>query len=597
MVNCNSSILNLTTIFVLAAECVGGEIKHRSWPIQAAPAAVVKTIDFGDFEMVRRPDGKLWSNRHEGPTHMMVQSLSGLAAQAVNEGRLDELVWIDLGIGSYPDWFESTVRRLNLEVRGPVEPWDLVERYRQKGLIEGYVLYRFGHNQPSVNVATVVAGLRRAIMISEGQEEKARAHGLKMIMDVRERDEAWCFEQFRDELNRSYLLAQNPFKPNSRDLAIAHRMMVIFGMDEPAESVYRWLEPLSPVIGWNRGDEGETVAQISRYGHVLMPADWSMNIPLLSAGSHLREDASMFRSVDPREIDWEGESSAVAFLMSDGDNIQWMQNDFVGGPDFWSNRHHGQFPVGWGLPYAELEEMAPAILEKLKSTQPPNSTPCLNLGYYYPDLLGQAYPREKRQELLRMLARRAGHYLTRNGGRVLMFISMNVKSPAAMEAYRVLAAETEGLLGIITLQYAPYDAGAGEIFWFENAEGRPIPVVTTAYTIWANSRPEHSRSANPQEVIEMMRAEAADRNAAGEDYFACGVAHVWSRFKRGRSAGGQGSHGDRAGSRGLSPLAWALEDIGDGMAVVSPEELLWRIMMSRNPEAAQAMIDKLYSKD
>lgn len=588
-------VLILVAISTATAKHLPGASEdHRVWPTQRAPRAVMRTTNMDTFERVRSPQGCLWSNPHQGPTHVLAQSLAGLAAKAVNENRHDELVWIDLSSGSYPRWFDRTVENLGIEVRGPIEPWDLLQRYIDNGLVDGYVLYRFGSGEPSINVATVIAGLKNAAMISEGQEERAVAMGLRRIADVRDKDEAWAFERYRDRLNPAFALAQNPNKPNSRDIAIAHNMMVIFGMDAPTEDVFKWLRPMAPIIGWNHGDEGRTVAQMSRYGHTLMPADWSMNIPVMSAGAHAMAPSKSFRTFDPRKIDWNDKTSAVAFLMSDGDNIQWMQNNFVCSTSFWSNESHGDYPIGWGLPYSELDEMAPVIIEELKRSQPADSTPCLNLGYYYPDLLGEAYDVEQRQDILKSLAHRAGYHLQRHGAGVLMFLCKDVLSDDAQEAYRVLVAETEGLAGIITLQYAPYDGGEGRIFWYENADGIEIPVITSAYTTWANSSPNHRRTGNPSEIIELINSNAEKLREHDEPFFACTIVHVWSRYlQRDGEIIDQHPHG--RGERGMSPLTWVVDDLADDIMLVSPEELIWRLRMQRNPEQTRRAIELLGS--
>ena len=37
----------------------------------------------------------------------------------------------------------------------------------------------------------------------------------------------------------------------------------------------------------------------------------------------------------------------VAFLMSDGDNIQWMYNTFAVQPSWWASPDRGKVPLGW----------------------------------------------------------------------------------------------------------------------------------------------------------------------------------------------------------------------------------------------------------
>ena len=242
---------------------------YRWWPNQKAPKAVVY-IDFKDFEPVEHPSGKKLKPipgldpLHLGPEHMLCQSIAGLTAKAVNEGRLDEMLWIGMEDNKdYARWYSMIKDRLDLEERGRFKTWQLVKRYHDKGVIKGYILYSYDltPNGPttfrdgsdeSVNVATSLAGLYDAIIVSQGQQARAEEMGLKMLLDVRGKSETWCFENYRDKLNRDYVLDQDPQMPNNRAIAIANKMFVIYGLDEPTESVYAWLNPLSSVLGVER---------------------------------------------------------------------------------------------------------------------------------------------------------------------------------------------------------------------------------------------------------------------------------------------------------------------------------------------------------
>src|SRR4051812_30093871 len=67
--------------------------EDRWWPKQTLPEAIVRT-----------------TNQQESPAarvalEMMVQSVAGLAARAVNEGRGDELVWVNSSNENLEDWY------------------------------------------------------------------------------------------------------------------------------------------------------------------------------------------------------------------------------------------------------------------------------------------------------------------------------------------------------------------------------------------------------------------------------------------------------------------------------------------------------------
>src|SRR5215213_6101257 len=89
----------------------------RWWPVQKAPRVVVRGV--------AEPD------RAE---HLLLQSVAGLAAQAVNEGRGDEMVWIDESRRpDYARWHAGVVKRLGVREEGPFSTLDLVRRYARRG--------------------------------------------------------------------------------------------------------------------------------------------------------------------------------------------------------------------------------------------------------------------------------------------------------------------------------------------------------------------------------------------------------------------------------------------------------------------------------
>src|SRR5579859_2613539 len=174
----------------------------RWWPAQKFPHAIVRTTNQQEFSEPRVA------------LQMMVQSVAGLAAMAVNEGRGNELVWVDNGGGDLEKWYDRLLaRHPDLAVAGPVGPWDLADRYAKKGVIQGYILYRSdkspGDNNVdrpgidcSVNVATSLAGLLHGIIVDEALEKEAQAHGLKLLLDVRDKTQSWCFRTYKNQFNR-----------------------------------------------------------------------------------------------------------------------------------------------------------------------------------------------------------------------------------------------------------------------------------------------------------------------------------------------------------------------------------------------------------
>lgn len=589
----------MTTHLALIAIAIMAAVEQaevdRWFPDQAAPRGVARTVREDQFP------GPGLANR------MMVQSVAGLAARAVNEGRSDEMVWVTTRNTDVESWGSAILDRPGApESRGRFAPWDLVDRYRDRGVVKGYILYRLddspgavNEHRPgmdlSVNVATSLAGLLDGILIDERLEAEARAHGLERLADARGKGQAWCFETYKARFNRRLLVMQDPRKPNVRDLAIAQRALTIYGDDGPAAAALKWLEPLSPILGWNGGDEFQTTRASTLQGHFQTATDWCMNLPVLMAGGR-RNGPARVKAFDPREIDWTDRRSAVCFVGSDGDNVQWLQGDFFGNRSFWSNPGRGRVPFGWSCCFAHLSQLCPPAVDRAAADQTANDRFLeWGGGYYYPDLF--AADRPGRWDLLARHARRTWGRMKRDNTRVIGFNVADPESADAQRAYATFARETDGLLGILVFQYAPYEGGGGKTFWVRDGRGTEVPVITARYSIWehANNRP---RSGTPARVARLVRQTVSDTPEADLPRYDWVIAHAWSYFHRAPGADEDAENMPQAdaprqgGERGLAPVTWCVERLPKDVRAIGPEELVWRVRMKHDPARTLAEIDR-----
>jgi hypothetical protein len=580
----------------------------RWWPVQSVPAGLVRSGDHHAF-----PEPRL---AHQ----MLVQSVAGLAAKSVNAGSGDELVWVGTGNPDVEAWGTRALGRAGAPaMRGEFGPWELVERFARRGIVKGYILYRadrsageLNEHRPgmdlSVNVATSLAGVLDGVIVDEALEGEARARGLELLLDARDKTQAWCFETYRERFGRRMLCTQDPRKPNARDLAIAHRALTVYGPGEPLAEAMAWLEPLSPILGWNGGDEFDATRLSSVHGHLQTATDWCMNLPVLMAGSERAAAAAgtaaaaaapRVRGFDPRGIDWSDRRSGVCFVASDGDNVQWLTGDFFANRSYWASPDRGAIPFGWSACLAHLAQLCPPALEHAAATQAPRDRFVeWGGGYYYPDLFARDRP--DRWALLARHARRTWAFMERTGARVIGFNVAQHDAPDALRAYEVFAGETDGLLAILVFQYAPYEAGAGRVYWVRDRRGAEVPVITARYSIWAdaNARP---RAGTPAKVAREVRQTLASTPAAELPRYDWAIAHAWSYF---RAAPGTGDGDDAeavpsgapappaARVRGYTPVTWCADRLPADVRVIDPEEMAWRLRMRRNPAETRAAVDR-----
>ncbi len=387
--------LKLILVFIIltTSQIYSWEYNGRhGWPIQKAPNKLILT-DIG-------------STLEES---MLVESLSGLAAQAVNEGTFNEMMWINTNTPSYKIIFDKSVEALSIKDIKSMDMWDIVKYFKKKGVIKGYILYKSEKSRPngdpyrsyddanySVNVATVYSSLLKGILIDESQVAKAKKMGLRMLKDARYETDLECFNKNKSKLNNSSALSVPPLVHNLRDYAIAHKLMLYADKKEVIEPILKWVKPLSPILGWGCGDEYDFTSLISLWGHYNTATNWCLNLPFISS---VPSDAVSIKSkeVELNEIDFNNDKSYHSFVMSDGDNIQWSMNSYCDSPVYMGNSGCKELGLSWTLFPIGLSVVSPYTLEIMANNQGDKASFIeYGAGYQYPDLFAKNRPNSYR---------------------------------------------------------------------------------------------------------------------------------------------------------------------------------------------------------
>lgn len=553
-----SRLSKILTGFALlvALPAVAQNCPDNWWPVQKAPRSIVTC---------KLADGK------DAAGMNLAQSLSGLAARAVNDGRSSEGIWIDYANPNYAGYFRALLQRTGAKKSGVADVWKLLARLQQRKIVDGYVLYDLSANDNSINVATVYAGIYDAVLIDRKQEPKAISMGLRKLADAcgTAPTTGW-FDSVSNQLNRQLLVLVNPAIGNNRDYAIAHRAMVYYGVDSLLEHVLAWMKPLSPVVGWNKGDEFHHIAPCSRWGMINTVSDFCMNLPMLSIRTN--EPLPKIKHISPDAINWSATGQFRSFVLSDGDNMQWTSNQFLSSTDYWKNPARDKIPMSFTTCVSNLSMVSPDVYATFVNEQPPFiSLVEYGGGYLYPDLFGRSRPHP--DSVLRAYARILNRRMERIGASVLGIICRNLASAETKEACSIFAEEINGLTGIIAVQYSPYNGGDGKITWYKNREGISIPVVAAKYQLWANQK--RKGSGGPADIAQLM-----NRDTAGVS-FNWTIVHAWSRFeKTAEDSIRDIPKGDKNGERGVTPVAWTAARLQPANVVIPIEELLWRIRMN-----------------
>jgi hypothetical protein len=288
------------------------------------------------------------------------------------------------------------------------------------------------------------------------------------------------------------------------------------------------------------------------------------------------------------DLSWGDDVHYVTFIMSDGDNVQWLMGDFIEDQYkcYWSDPRRGSLPIGWTCCYADLAQLCPYALDYLFQTASPQDDFVLyGGGYYYPDLFGTHHPDS---DVMKTHAQRIGQYMQMGGLRLLAFNAAKWDSEAAIKAYSTCANEISGLLGIFTVQYAPYTAGGGAVKWVKGPEGQDVPVVSARYSIWGNANTPRDNA--PRVIAQRLNEQARLGSTSKEDSFSWVVVHAWSWFKElrkgepGEEEIDQKLGGQPGTARGFASVKACTDALDPNVRVVTPTELILRMRLMLRPE-------------
>ena len=522
--------------------------------------------------------------------HLLCQSLAGLTNRMVEEGKSDVAVWLydHGGKASYK------VSKQALEDMGICEQgvqnglelacsdYESVDglRLQLKDFFDGYVLTDVKNNPESGIVASVASHVYNSIIVDVRDKEYFEKAGYSMKYDATHKTTLDAWHEFKDKCSNEALVIMPVQTGELREFAIKNNLFVLnlnkkqgdprSGQNvDLLEEVLAWLQPNVPVYGWEQGvSEDQFVARISKSGHPMIPCDWSYNHSLTSLLYTERQQPVQAQSFNPKLIDFDKKRNYVSFFLSDGDNIQWMMQDFA--TSFYDVPEAIEVKMSYGLPVSTLSMMAPAQLHNLMNLRRDECSvlEMLGGGYYYIDTYSQ---NNNRNDNLKIAAERLAVSMRRYHVGLLGVMAMDVKSAASREAYQAFVDANDRLEGIIALQYSPYAGGGGEVFWVTNKNGYDIPVITVRYSLWDRI---HEREGSPDFIASKLKAEAQVES------FSAICVHAWSRFEG-------NAHGAAAARLCAGKLDGRFE-------VVNMQELVWRLRMSRHPEQTLEYLNKIF---
>lgn len=482
---------------------------------------------------------------------LLLASLQGLAAKYS-----EEQIFVNAGAGGLflpyikDDWgvkLSATVdsKQINLE--------NLAAHYKDN--IKGYILCSMDSGDDSIDVAISLAGLLDAAIATKANRKTLDNLGYECILDVTECDDQWLREsEYWDQLSRDIAFEQpSSMVPKLADYAILCGAYFNFydgRNNNEHKAMYKFLNDNAIVFGYNNTlGEFDTVKSFSELNIQMLPSDHAYNISTLSGFSvdSLTQKRASDAAVDVENV------HTVCFLMSDGDNMQWVLNNFATETKWFGSPLRGTFDMGWGIPPTSVDLIAPMATYLYDSMTERDEfvMELSGLGYTFPSKWGS----EQRQAMAGELS----EYMKRSDLRFAEILDDNGFNESVVSDFTA----QDGINGLFYIEYSHYAARNGKIIW---TNGKPT--VSAHYRLWAN---------NTDSSIEMLskRINNASTDPTDEKAYSFIIVHAWSGMKDGKLSDGGNT---------MEAISALIEKFDDNVEVVTPSEFMDRLIANCKPE-------------
>ncbi|WP_099328826.1 GxGYxYP domain-containing protein [Clostridium paraputrificum] len=436
----------------------------------------------------------------------MITTLQGIVSSKSNE----QIYILSDSEPDYKLWLEDLKKNYNVKYKVIKNPWKLLKTF--KSYVDGYILYTT-FNPPSINNACSLASLKNSLAIDEAIEEMVKEQGLtKLVKDCRNTDKYWAFNTLWDSgLNHSTVIEISPDKPMAlRDYAITSKSLVFYedNINDSSfrESIFKSMDDNSHCLGWGP-DEHTNVTIASKYGIDVTAADWSYNLSVLSSypstPQKQRQDAN-FKGEDGVHY--------VTFIMSDGDNQQWMLGSNYSAKNWFGSNYRGDFNLGWSI-NKSLYYLAPTVFHKYYDSA--NSSKYFDNFVTSPSGNGYMYPSKFPINKLDSYTNILSEYMKNvDQNYVLILDDEALYKTNVWDKYT----SHDNIHGLLYLNYYKNNSYEGKIVWSNNK-----PIVSCRDLLWWGLESENNLIDNINKRINLGYTDIKNPNSYSFVYV-----HVWS---------------------------------------------------------------------
>ena len=318
---------------------------------------------------------------------VLAESLQGIVAKSK--------VQIYLYNSNHKEWFDFLQTEYGIKMNKLNGLWELVEKYKSYIKDSGYVTYTAYdtketlENQQSINSACTIAGIENWLVVEKSLESAAQSRGFQKKVDGTY--ELTIFDKYSasGKLSKSFAVSAAYGIVSLRDFGIAVGAMFYYeDYRQGFSDVVGYLDNNAMLLGWLR-DEPRDVSICSSLGVMVEPSDWVENLSVFAAvgkGNYTKaKDVARYEVKDRTDVHY------IAFMMSDGDNLSYLQGAITE-EKFYGSSLRGEIPIGWFLSTATAT-LAPAYARYYYRNATNNDAFMAPLGAGY--IHTSAYPKDE----------------------------------------------------------------------------------------------------------------------------------------------------------------------------------------------------------
>eukprot|EP01105_Mastigella_eilhardi_P002262 TRINITY_DN12765_c0_g1_i1.p1 TRINITY_DN12765_c0_g1~~TRINITY_DN12765_c0_g1_i1.p1 ORF type:complete len:546 (-),score=78.80 TRINITY_DN12765_c0_g1_i1:214-1851(-) len=484
-------------------------------------------VGYSPYPLTKTPTD-VWVLRNWGMDDsqaLLALSLSGQVARRPTGG---DFVYLQGGHPAYQLWLDELSKRgtVNVHYEFASDLPGLLRKFAP--LFKGYV-YSRSTTGDGIRNAVSISGISDALVVTPATVALARSVGLRSAYSADAGTPEQLFSFFESKWS-SRILCHQSNQLFLSDYSIYSSAFMFYDPALDTDLATRALAHMciaSPVLGWG-DDEHSLVWHASRMAKFVHPADYSINLPLLSnmdleyfstqnangCGNCGAKPSCAIRKAAVSN-DAEANSTArnaphhtVTFIMSDGDNIQWLMNDFATSQSMWACPNRGKVPIGWTVSPA-LAELAPLILDYYHRTMTVNDefvTAASGVGYIFPD----EFPQGGFQDLA-MYSRLTSDLMAKSGQRVLSVIGGQFN----LDTCNTLLQDSTAS-ALLWYDYVNYAGMAGRVY--RSPQGK---IITGPRYVMSSSM-----GILPAQLA--ARVNTASTDVTSPDAYTIVVVHVWT---------------------------------------------------------------------